>query len=80
MPPGENPSLSNWPQLLNWGKLESNMLRFIDNKLAVLPTIIDITKKCAFQDLDPEDELAILAKKINWKILEHFLYSFILKI
>jgi hypothetical protein len=65
MPPAENPSMSDWPQLLNWGKLEANMFRLIDNKLALLPTILDITKEGAFKNLDLEDKLVILAKKIN---------------
>jgi hypothetical protein len=56
MPPVGNPSLSDWPQLLNSEKLEANMYRLIDNELVILPNILDINKKGAFKDLDLEDK------------------------
>jgi IS5 family transposase len=56
MPPAGNLTLPDWPQLLNWKKLEANMNRF--------------NKEGTFKNLDPNDELVILAKMINWNNLE----------
>jgi hypothetical protein len=42
MPPVGNPPLPDGPQLLYWGKLEANMYRLIENKLFILPNIMDI--------------------------------------
>jgi hypothetical protein len=39
--------------------MEANMLRLIDNKLVILPNILDINKECAFKNLNPEDKLLI---------------------
>jgi hypothetical protein len=41
------------------------MYRLVENKLVILANILDINKEYAFKDLDPEQKLDILAKKIE---------------
>jgi hypothetical protein len=66
MAPAGNPSLSDRPWLLNWGKLEAKIYRLIDKKLFPLPNILGINKEGAFKDLEPNDKIDILAKTIGW--------------
>jgi hypothetical protein len=45
------------------------MSRFIDNKLFILPNILDINTEIAFKDLDPRYEIDIIANNIDCEIL-----------
>jgi hypothetical protein len=58
----------------------ANMYRFIDNKLFILPNILDINKKYAFKDPNLRYEIDIIANNIDWKFYKYLLDSFNLKI